>query len=60
MAKITIDDKEYDFDSLSDNAKANVVNLQFVQQEIKKLRGQIAVFQTAESAYQNNLKEALK
>ena len=36
MAQVTIDGKEYDFDSLSDKAKANLISLQFVQGELKK------------------------
>jgi hypothetical protein len=32
--KVTIDDKEYDLDKLSDEAKNQLVSLQFVVQEL--------------------------
>ena len=40
MAKVNIDGKEYEFDELSDKAKANLVSLQFVQGELKRLDAQ--------------------
>ena len=55
MAQVTIDGKEYDFDSLPDKAKANLISLQFVQSELKKFEAQIAVFKTAERAYSQEL-----
>ncbi|WP_031596670.1 DUF6447 family protein [Ferrovum myxofaciens] len=59
MAKITIDNTEYEFDSLSDEAKAQLSSLQFVGTEMERLKAQIAVFQTARMAYSRALKEAL-
>ena len=59
MAKITINGKEYDSENLSDEAKSHVQNLNFVQQELKRLQSQIAVLQTAQSAYSNALQNAL-
>jgi hypothetical protein len=59
MATITIDDVQYDTDHLSDDAKAQVVSLQFVQQEVTRLEAQIAVFKTAEAGYAKALKEEL-
>ena len=56
MATITIDDKEYDIDNLSDEAKQQVISLQFVQAEIKRLDAQIAVYKTASIAYSSALK----
>ena len=56
MANIKIDGKDYDSDTFSDEAKATVVSLQFVQAELQKANAQIAVLKTAESAYVNSLK----
>ena len=60
MAKITIDNKEYDTDNLNAEAKGNLASLQFVQSEISKLNGQLAVYKTAEVAYAQALKEILE
>ena len=51
MPTITIDGKEYNVDDLTEKAKQQVVNLQFVNNEIKKLEAQIGVFKTASAAY---------
>lgn len=59
MALITIDGIEYDTQSLTESAQAQVVSLQFVQQELARLEAQIAVFRTAEAGYAKALKEEL-
>ena len=59
MTKVNIDNKEYEFDELSDKVKATLVSLNFVQAELKKLSAQEAVFKTAEIAYQKSLKAEL-
>lgn len=59
MAKVNIDGKEYEFDDLSDKAKANLISLQFVQGELKRLDAQIAVFKTAEVGYVKELKSEI-
>ena len=51
MPSVKINDKEYDFDSLSDDAKSNLASLQFVQSELKRLEAKLAVFKTSEAAY---------
>ena len=60
MATITIDNKDYDMDNLSDAAKEQVASLQFVQGEIKRTEAQLAVMRTAASAYSNALKNELE
>ena len=60
MAKVTIDGKEYDSDSLSDNVKNQLGSLQFVQSEIVRLQALLAVSKTAELAYSNALKKELE
>ncbi len=59
MATITIDGKEFEYDSLSDKAKENLVSLQFVQTELKRVEAQIAVYKTAEIGYAKALKAAM-
>ena len=59
MPIIKIDDKDYDFDQLSDNAKAQLASLQFVDAELQRLNAQTAVLQTARMAYAKALSEAL-
>ena len=60
MPKITIDNKEYDTDSFSDNAKQQFSRLQFVQSEIVRLNALLAVSKTAQVAYTRALKEELE
>lgn len=59
MAKITIDGKEYDTDTLSEDAKANIQNIQYCEQKMNELRRDLAVAQTARNAYAQALKGAL-
>ena len=59
MASIKIDGKDYDLDQLSDESKNQLSSLQFVQNELKRLNAQIAVYNTAASAYSNALKNSI-
>ena len=59
MANITIDNVDYDTDKLSEEAKAQIVSIQYVDQELARLNAQAAALQTARMAYANALKEAL-
>lgn len=59
MPTVTIDEKEYDLDNLSDEAKAQLTSLQFVDAEIQRLNAQGAILQTARVAYSKALKDAL-
>ena len=56
---ITIDDKEYVFDELSDAAKAQLVSLQVTDQEINRLQQQQKIAQTARNAYAQALSAEL-
>ena len=60
MANVTIDGKEYDYDSLSDKAKATLSSIQYVQSELKRISAQASVLKTAESTYGNTLKQELE
>jgi hypothetical protein len=59
MPIIKIDDKDYELDQLSDDAKAQLASLQFVDSELQRLNAQSAVLQTARMAYSKALNDAL-
>jgi hypothetical protein len=59
MPTIKIDNKEYDVDSLSNEAKSQLASIQFVDNEIARLQGQLAAMQTARNAYGNALSSLL-
>ncbi len=60
MAKIKLDDVEYDTDEMSDNAKAQLASLQFNEAHINRLRNELAIADTAKIAYVNALKRELE
>jgi len=60
MPNITIDGKEYDLEELSDESKAQLVSLQFVDAELRRLQAQSAALQTARIAYSRALKQLLE
>ena len=59
MPTIKIDDKDYDFDTLSQEAKDQLTSLQFVDAELARLNAQVAVYSTARNGYSAALKELL-
>lgn len=59
MPTITIDNKSYDLDQLSKEAKAQLSSLQFVDAELARLQAQTATLQTARMAYARALQAAL-
>jgi len=59
MPTIKIDDIDYDLDSLSQEAKAQLASIQFVEQELVRLQAQAAALQTARNAYLQALKTTL-
>jgi type II secretory pathway component PulM len=59
MPTIKIDNKEYDLDTLSNECKAQLASLQFVEQELARLQAQAAVLQTARTAYAKALQASL-
>jgi len=58
--KINIDGKEYVVSELSENARAQVTNLQFVDAQIQQLNNEWAVADTARIGYTNALKSELE
>jgi hypothetical protein len=59
MPTIKIDNVNYDTDKLSEEAKAQLVSLQFCDQEVARLQAQVAAFQTARMAYAKALQASL-
>ena len=59
MPTIKIDNIDYDLDTISNEAKAQLAAMQFCDQELARLQSQAAAYQTARMAYAKALKEAL-
>lgn len=59
MTTVSIDHQDYDFESLSENAKAQLASLQFVEQELVRLQAKMAALQTARNAYAQALRSML-
>lgn len=57
--KIKIDGVEYSLSSLSTEAKVQITNLRFVENEIIQLQAKLAIANTAKLAYQAALKNAI-
>ncbi len=57
--KITIDDVEYDLKDLSNEAKSQLANIQFVDAQLQQLNNEWAVSDTARIGYTNALKAEL-
>lgn len=60
MANITIDGKDYDTDTFSDQAKATVASLKFVETKLQQMRNELAVADTARLAYGRAFKRELE
>lgn len=60
MPKITIDGVEYNTEDLSDNGKAQLASLQFLEVQMNKIKSEIAVYQTARNSYASALKVELE
>ena len=58
--KITIDNVEYNLDDLSETARAQLINIQFVDAQLQQLNNELAVCDTARIGYTNALKSELK
>ena len=59
MPKITVDDVDYNTEDLTDNVKAQLASLQYLEVQMRKLQNEIAVYQTARNAYVAALKAEL-
>ena len=59
MGKITIDDKEYEIPESSEEATAQLNNIQFVEEMILQKNNELQVAQTAQIGYSRALKREL-
>ena len=60
MPKITIDDIDYNTEDLSENGKAQLASLQFLEAQMRKIESEIAVYKTARNSYVAALKAELE
>jgi len=60
MPTININDKDYNTDSLSAEAKAQLEMLLATEGEIRRLQAQLAIAQTAKNAYAQAMAAAVK
>jgi hypothetical protein len=58
--KVTIDDKDYVIENLSDDAKRQLSSMNVVDQKITSLQQEVAIMQTARNAYAQALAAALQ
>ena len=60
MPKIKVDDIEYNTEDLSENGKAQLASLQFLEVQMSRLKAEISVYQTARTSYASALKAELE
>lgn len=51
MPKITIDKIEYNTEDLTDNGRAQLASLQFLELQLQRMRAETAIYQTARQSY---------
>lgn len=56
---ITINGTQYEADKLSESARNQVANLRVTDQEIERVKQQLAIYQTARAAYAQALSQEL-
>lgn len=59
LEKITIDDTEFDLTDANDEAKAQLVNIQFVNEQILQRNNELQIAETAKIGYSRALKREL-
>ncbi|MYN39739.1 hypothetical protein GTP55_10175 [Duganella sp. FT109W] len=57
--EVTLNGVSYKVSDLSEEAQAQVANLQFVDTQMADLRAKLAVYQTARNAYESALQQML-
>ena len=60
MPKITIDGLEFNTEDLSENGKAQLASLQFLEVQMQKLKNDLAVYSVARGTYAQALKAELQ
>ena len=58
--KITVDGTEYDLENLSNVAKDQINNLNFIDNELQQKQNELAISDTARLAYTHALKKELE
>ena len=58
--QINVDGTDYFLDDISDDAKTQILNIQFVDERIEQLNNEWAVADTARIGYTNALKHEFK
>jgi len=59
MTKVTIENVEYDTESMPEEALASLQSIQFVDGELAKLNAMLSVMNTARNAYFSALQQQL-
>jgi hypothetical protein len=59
MPEITIDGKKYDTDQLSEEARNQLISIQFVDRKLQEVQLEQAAYQTARNAYAKALSDIL-
>lgn len=60
MPNITVDGVEYNTEDLTENGKAQLASLQFLEVQMKKIQSEIAVYQTARNVYMKAIQTELE
>ena len=60
MTKITLDDLEFNSEDLTDTGKAQLASLQFLDVQMKTIKQEVSVYQTARNSYIAALKSELE
>jgi hypothetical protein len=60
MPKITIDNIDYNTEDLTENGRAQLASLQFLEGQMQKIRNEMAVYQTAQRTYVAALKAEIE
>ena len=60
VEKITIDNMEYDLANASDEAKAQIANLQFVNEQLLQRNNELQIAETAKIGYSRALNRELE
>ena len=59
MPRIKVDELEFNSEDLSENGKAQLASLQFLEVQMRKLQNSISVYNTAKNAYALELEKEL-
>ena len=60
MKKITIENNEYDYESLSDIAKSQIKRIGYVRKKLNVLNAEINILKAAEASFYSILKKEVK